>query len=117
VESEEESLAAVVSVAKKGDAATSKCQALGKINPIVDDDDSVFNDSGTSKEVVTQKKKAGELPPNMSMTGSGKFVSVMLFQIMLSDLKCCLTGCSCLILACLLFHQFFVQILNFSISF
>jgi hypothetical protein len=86
VESEEESLAAVVSVARKGDAATSKCRALGKINPIVDDDDSVFDDSRTSKEVVTQMK-ARTLPPCIYKTGSGNFVSIMLFQIMLSDLK------------------------------
>ena len=67
MESEEESLAAVISVARKGDAATSKCRALGKINPIVDDDDSVFDDSGTSKEVVTQKK-ARTLPPGINLT-------------------------------------------------
>jgi hypothetical protein len=88
---DKESLAAVVSVAKKGDAATSK-RAFEKINPNVDGDDSVFNDSGTSKGVVTQKqKKARTLPPGINLTGRGTFVSVMLFQIMLSDFMSCLT--------------------------
>jgi hypothetical protein len=88
VESKEKSLVTVVSVAKKGETATSK-RALGKINPNVDDDDSVFDDSGTSKKVT--QKKARTLPQCIYKNGSGNFVSVMLFQIMLSDFMSCLT--------------------------
>jgi hypothetical protein len=56
VVSEEESLAAVVSVAKKGETATSK-RALGKINPNNDDDDSVFDGSRMSKKGKQKKAK------------------------------------------------------------
>ena len=58
--------------------------AAGKINPNVDDV-SVFDESGTSKKVVTQKK-AKTLPTSIYKNGSGTFVSVMLFQIIMSDL-------------------------------
>ena len=64
--------------------------AAGKINPNFDDNDSVFDDSGTSKKVVI-KKKAKTLPTSIFMNGSGNFVSVLLFQIMLSDFMSCLT--------------------------
>ena len=67
-------------------AVSAQRSELGKIDPNVDDV------SGTSKKppskVVVKKKVE---PVGIMKNGSGNFVSVMLFQITLSDYTSCLT--------------------------